>query len=47
VGLTARQSELGFADLDLVASRLGTDRIMELGRAAGLLQPHFKVAKTS
>jgi hypothetical protein len=47
VGLTARQSELGLADLGLIAPRLGEDRIMELGRAAGALQPNFEAAKTS
>ena len=47
MGLTARQSELGLADLDLIGSRLGDDRIVELGRAADLLRPNFKVAETS
>jgi hypothetical protein len=47
VGLTARQSELGLTNPGLMAPRLGEDRIMELGRAAVLLQSNFKVAKTS
>jgi len=46
VVLTARQSELGLADLGFAALRLGEDEIMEVGCAAGLLQPNLEAAKT-
>lgn len=45
--LPARQSGPGLADLGLVALRLGEDKIMEFGRAVGLLQPNSEAAKTS
>lgn len=44
--LTARQSELGLADLGFAALRLGEDEIMEVGCATGLLQPNFEAATT-